>query len=76
MRSGKYKQGTGNLKRNNLFCCLGVLVEIGGAQALGKTAIIKTKNVESKIIMRRLINMNDFKMWSFARIANWIESNL
>ena len=28
LRSGKYKQTTGQLKRDNKFCCLGVLCDI------------------------------------------------
>lgn len=30
LRSGKYEQGTHNLKRNGKYCCLGVLCEIAG----------------------------------------------
>jgi len=29
LTSGKYKQGDGNLKHNERFCCLGVLRELG-----------------------------------------------
>ena len=38
LRSGKYKQGTGQLKRylpqanENIFCCLGVLCDVAGAE--------------------------------------------
>lgn len=28
LRSGEYKQGRGKLKRNDLYCCLGVLCEV------------------------------------------------
>lgn len=31
LRSGKYKQGKGYLKRNDEYCCLGVACEILGA---------------------------------------------
>jgi hypothetical protein len=30
LRSGKYKQGTGHLKRRSGYCCLGVLCELRG----------------------------------------------
>lgn len=30
LRSGKYEQGTYNLKHNGKYCCLGVLCEIAG----------------------------------------------
>jgi hypothetical protein len=30
LRSGKYKQGKGALKRDGSFCCLGVLCDISG----------------------------------------------
>ena len=32
LRSGKYKQGVLYLKRDNKYCCLGVLCEIAGLQ--------------------------------------------
>lgn len=31
LRSGKYKQGEGELRNNNHFCCLGVLCDISKA---------------------------------------------
>lgn len=30
LRSGKYKRGTGQLKKGDKYCCLGVLCEITG----------------------------------------------
>ncbi len=32
LRSGKYKQGEGELRRGDAFCCLGVLADVRGAE--------------------------------------------
>lgn len=33
LKGEKYRQGTGKMHRNNMFCCLGVLCEISGIAA-------------------------------------------
>jgi len=32
LRSGKYKKGTGRLRKNRAYCCLGVLCDIMGCR--------------------------------------------
>jgi hypothetical protein len=39
LRSGKYKQGKGNLRRGNKFCCLGVLCDLA-AKSIPSTVAI------------------------------------
>lgn len=42
LRSGKYKQGTGYLRRNDEFCCLGVLCELAVADEVIAPAVAPT----------------------------------
>jgi hypothetical protein len=35
LRSGKYKQGTGALRSDGSYCCLGVLCDVAGAEWVG-----------------------------------------
>lgn len=39
LRSGKYKQGVGNLRSNGKYCCLGVACEISGLSKFKSTPI-------------------------------------
>lgn len=87
LRSGKYRQGKGSLKEENLsgeteFCCLGVLNEVAGVQQRycfnfphSKTYLGTHKAAAEE----KLIRMNDgviVKRRSFKAIATWIEKNL
>lgn len=88
LRSGKYEQSRGALKEENTYCCLGVIRAIafpnslamrkndygGPVNYLCDTHLKKLGiDNETQII---LANKNDKQLWSFARIATWIEENL
>lgn len=45
LRSGKYKQGTINLCRNNKYCCLGVLCEIAIENGLDISRVDNNGNI-------------------------------
>ena len=93
LKSKKYKQGIGKLwdRKNNTFCCLGVLGKICGLKGLSGDLELgylskANKNLRglSKIprelqencgIPQILANMND-KGYSFDQIAQYIEINL
>lgn len=48
LRSGKYKQGSGRLKKGNTYCCLGVLAAIQGAKFVEGEPVVKGKYVGQK----------------------------
>ncbi len=84
LRSGRYKQGEGALKKSGFvdgkketqYCCLGV------ARACHLTIQDRTvgEYVKEKflpqIIQDDLASKNDSGKWSFKRIATWIEKHL
>lgn len=88
--SGKYVQGNRCLRRNDRFCCLGVLCDLlqpeewvplldgfflmDGEQELLPDSIARTAKIRAAD-QRKLIVMND-EGQSFAEIAGWIEKNL
>lgn len=91
LRSGKYKQGTCQLRNNNdEYCCLGVLCDIispekweydgiryrmEGHQVDLPSSILK--NVSSgELLTDRLTYMNDIVRMSFDEIADYIEGRL
>ena len=85
LRSGKYKQGRGMLKRNAVggvkHCCLGVLCEISGLPITSainrKGSDVLTKYVPiSKGKLEILMQMNDGFLYDFNEIANHIEQNI
>lgn len=39
LRSGKYKQGNGYLRKGDEYCCLGVLAEVAGADCRKRSII-------------------------------------
>jgi hypothetical protein len=81
LRSGEYEQGTGTLKYEEKFCCLGVLcaVHFGRdfsgyeptrfAYGSGKSEI-RERDAEA------LWQMNDLEKKQFPAIADWIEANV
>lgn len=86
LRSGKYKQGKGELRSpdGSRYCCLGVLHLCKGGQlrpGQGTTSS-KVKNgfISTKILpvltQRALAEMNDIGGKSFSDIADYIEVNL
>ena len=80
LRSGDYKQGTGDLQSGGCFCCLGVLEKvIKGKVKKHQSASWPSCGDQvrlSRPACRRLITMNDVEKKSFAQIADWIEENL
>ena len=90
LRSGKYEQGTGALYRDGKHCCLGVLMEVLGAERSAFTpncravytwedkkfgGTISTTLLPSTT-QNRLIQFNDGGNCPFPRIADWIEDNI
>jgi hypothetical protein len=90
LRSGKYKQGQGELLTElNEYCCLGVAamvlgVDKGLLRNLGTLydRILKTEvprpihgSCNDNIVVSKLTSMNDTGK-SFSEIADWIEENL
>jgi hypothetical protein len=89
LRSGKYKQGYGELKHENKqdnleFCCLGVLREISPAVAVrngDNSGSLEPETLKYTGIspeqQTQLIEMNDeVAGYGFKRIATYIEKNL
>lgn len=91
LRSGKYKQGTHTLQKNNCFCCLGVLCDIvepeGWDEGVTDGMVLHdgvqdfpTDRFLEKVGLfadeaGTLAEMNDHGQ-SFAEIADYIEANL
>lgn len=89
LRSGKYKQTQGTLKDSTGFCCLGVLREIAGHDALPEADDEFLLDKESALsigieygMQKTLSHMNDgfepkeIKKHTFAEIADYIEAKL
>jgi hypothetical protein len=88
LRSGKYKQGHGTLKRYGKYCCLGVLCSVvktknwvGGKflpdhvqEKAGLTVAYPTVRTRDGI-NQSLANLNDIGM-PFSEIADLIEAQL
>ena len=88
LRSGKYEQAKGQLRKGDAYCCLGVLCELAV-----KAKIISQYNDEEGVLplkvklwvglrnneggygegYRTLATRNDSGHWSFKRIATLIE---
>lgn len=47
LRSGKFRQGNGDLYHNRTHCCLGVLARVQGATLKGGCLILKGEDVRS-----------------------------
>lgn len=91
LRSGNYKQGSHYLRRNDKYCCLGVLCDIRGGTWTHETGTDVMRHGTQGSIMpgeeylgqiglsmaqaRTLAGMNDGNC-SFAEIATHIENNL
>jgi len=86
LRSGKYKQGRGQLRnKDDEFCCRGVLESLGctwedripikdGVPMGHKCKLFP--DILSSEIQTELAKMNDFSDYSFSLIADWIENNI
>ncbi len=88
LRSGKYKQGRGVLKRNDEYCCLGVLAELlrlpeapssrgddGVVEFEGRRTYLRHKHLCSDT-QTYLVELNDDECLAFSEIADWIEENV
>jgi len=90
LRSGKYRQGFGTLKKRHdinhrtVYCCLGVLRELMPApyqklESKNGGTLSKGQLTVADIsykVQNRLVNMNDGFHNSFTEIADYIEQKL
>jgi len=86
MRSGKFVQGRGRLRKDGGYCCLGVLGKVAGVSEYA----LKTKEllhlfpnrecpeylILNENTQEALAGMNDQERKSFKEIADWVERNL
>jgi hypothetical protein len=88
LRSGKFKQAKGVLRRGEGYCCLGVACVAADIKDVPRSPVIsligeKFENVPNVIrggcstnyVVERLVEMNDSGV-SFSEIADWIEKRL
>ncbi|MES2366991.1 MAG: hypothetical protein V4563_14040 [Pseudomonadota bacterium] len=82
LRSGKYKQGKGKLRRGDEFCCLGVLCDlVAHDEWVGETfrqyagTLPGSISEQVSVAHLRLATMNDFGK-SFSEIADVIEAEI
>ncbi len=83
LRSGEFKQCTGQLELNGCYCCLGVLNVVGDLGCDGYSGFLRayvgseyTYHPVSKNQQTLLSRMNDTDHNSFTEIADWIEQNI
>lgn len=90
LRSGRYKQARGRLRKGDCFCCLGVLCdlydpsgwEMPSGETMYRDSISYLPNEINRVsgitgnLELQLAEMNDSGRKSFAEIADWIEANL
>lgn len=80
LRSGEYEQGRGQLRDEDKFCCLGVLLEVSwhGDWEWADDYLPTEAGVAFDVPygdQEGLANMNDGGR-TFDEIADWIEANL
>lgn len=88
LRSGEYKQGEGQLRRNEEYCCLGVLCDV---MDKNKWSLSERKHeylydnkygwrISNKVLLdtiqNALMDMNDERGKNFTEIADYIEANV
>jgi hypothetical protein len=84
LRSGKYKQGTGQLSRGRgksaTYCCLGVLNKIAGTRFKGYLADLSDGDGQPRLLTFNrqidLQDMNDEQGLSFKEIANYVQTKV
>ena len=85
LRSGKYEQAKGCLRKDDRYCCLGVLCDVvdpSGWELIGNTykylgyLSFLPPEVANIGYEDALVGMNDGKGKSFPEIADWIEANI
>ena len=85
LRSGKYEQGSGRLREDDCFCCIGVLADILDPAGWnddwwnGQDCTLTDDGCDTAELDAQahdhLTEMNDNGM-PFPKIADWIEENL
>jgi hypothetical protein len=82
LRSGKWKKGSYKLKRSTdgdqtfKYCCLGVAAECSLAHPSHNGDQYVRSEFLPIYIQRDLSELNDYREWSFKRIATYIEKYL
>ena len=89
LRSGKYKQGKGRLKKNGKFCCLGVLRDVVNPKdRRGENGMLSPKQLDEFGLTDNKQNFlasrndglgmqnPDRLQWNFNQIADYIQANL
>lgn len=85
LRSGEYKQCTGQFQEGNCYCCLGVLClaaqkPIQGDLGDNYEFVRQALNASSPQIPNDpvviLTGLNDTRRMKFPEIADWIEANI
>ena len=92
LRSGEFAQTTGTLRRDNAYCCLGVLLSVSGKGTWDAQFYemdeegAKLKGALGSVgvsifgiphdIQYKLVSMNDNEKRTFAEIADYIETAL
>ena len=91
LRSGRYKRCTGQIRKGDRYCLLGVLADIvepnGWSEGYGgeyrhKGHLIDLSPETAKRCgidgeaREKFVNLNDECRWTFKRSADWIERNL
>jgi hypothetical protein len=80
LRSGEYQQTTGQLRKRDGYCCLGVLCAAIAADYDPGNGFLPMKFADEAGISGKvessLIEMNDTQRKTFPEIADWIEENL
>lgn len=80
LRSGRYKQCKGRLKKGDGYCCLGVLAKVQGCKLPMAAGILNGRysgyaaGLESHS-QSKLAGLNDNDDYSFKDIATFIEKN-
>jgi hypothetical protein len=87
LQSGKYQQGKGQLRKGDLFCCLGVLADVLGASWEDNLCFLSVSSWKPPVcsylppdilpfpIQNALVTMNDTGT-SFEQVADWVKARL
>lgn len=84
LRSGRWKQGSGRLRRGNQhgrhYCCLGVLDELAGRPSANSAKLMRDREQHIPVLVDadfqdQLVTLNDTQGLSFEEIADYIEGH-
>lgn len=90
LRSGEHQQGTGQLRIDDCYCCLGVLAKVlepekfesecwasnGHLPTSVEYRAFGEHTFEIELTQETLVTKNDLNKWTFDQIADFIEENL